>query len=286
MRNTPACRASLHGGQALRIGDARGAISDSGTVSPWVRGRSSAKPPERSPRWAIRQPRARAIVTATALLWALGQTTASRADLLNLKVVPSNVNATVPPGATGTFELELVNPASNLQSFNVEGFQFELSVPAGSGVLFTDATTATSPTTYIFAGNSFADSNLGGSLILSPPPPPATNDLLGFDTVLVGNTFTTLSPGDTYGLGLILFSVDASASPGIVPITIIPFDTDHHPLGTQIIDSMDHAIPFLASDGQITIQGGAPMVPEPPTSVLALLGVAGLIMIRLISWRA
>ena len=195
----------------------------------------------------------------------------ARASSLIVEVVPSQIHVGVPPGFSGTLELDLLNPAGNTQSFQVAGFQFELLAPAGSEVLFTNATTATVLAPYIFSGDSVADTDFGGSLIISPPPPPPTDDLLGFDTVATPGAFTTLKPGATYGLGLISFSVDANATSKTVPIQIIPFSsTDPH--GTQISDPNGGALPFVTSDALITVHAGA--IPEPSSIVLALSGVA------------
>jgi len=189
------------------------------------------------------------------------------------------MNVTVPPGFAGTFELDLLNPSTNTQSFNVAGFQFELQVPAGSGVLFTGATTSTAAATYIFAGNSIADALFGSSLIVSPPPPPATSDLLGLDTVATPGSFTTLNPGNSFGLGLISFTVDESAAAGIVPVSIIPFDVNTAPNGTLISDNLGNSIPFTATDGTITIQAGTIVVPEPSTlMVTVVIGGGGILL--------
>ena len=198
-------------------------------------------------------------VVATALSWLAllhcGNERA-RAGSLVVEVVPSQIDVGVPPGFSGTLELDLLNPASNTQSFQVAGFQFQLLAPAGSGVSFTNATTATAVAPYIFSGDSVADRDFGGSLIISPPPPPPTNDLLGFDTVATPGAFTTLKPGATYGLGLISFSVDASATSNTVPIQIIPFSSTD-PYGTQISDPNGRALPFVTSDGLITVHAAA-----------------------------
>ncbi len=227
----------------------------------------------------------RAMAAAVVLLGAIGHPLTARAGSLVVEVVPVNTNVTVPPGFAGTFELDLLNPATNTQSFNVAGFQFELQAPGGSGVLFTNATTSTAAATYIFAGNSTADSFFGGSLIVSPPPPPPTNDLLGFDTVATPSTFTTLNPGNSFGLGLISFTVGASAASGIVPVSIIPFDINTAPNGTLISDNQGGSIPFTTSDGTITI-GAVSAIPEPAsiitglTALLILAGVHGVRRLR------
>src|SRR5271157_6396019 len=110
-----------------------------------------------------------AMAAAVVLLGAIGHPITARAGSLVVEVVPANTNVTA--GSAGALELDLLNPSSNTQSFNVAGFQFELQVPGGSGVLFTNATTSTTAESYIFAGNSIANSSFGGSLVTSPPPP-------------------------------------------------------------------------------------------------------------------
>ena len=242
-----------------------------------IRTRTPVLPSSRLPVRPRRLSPLGAMAAAFVLLGAMGHPTTARAGSLVVEVVPVNTNVTVPPGFAGTLELDLLNPSTNTQSFNVAGFQFELQVPAGSGVLFTNATTSTAAATYIFAGNSIADSLFGGSLIVSPPPPPPTNDLLGFDTVATSNSSTTLSPGNSFGLGLISFTADASAAPGIVPVSIIPFDINTAPNGTLISDNQGVSIPFTTSDGTITI-GAGNVVPEPASIIsglTALLILAG-----------
>jgi len=210
-----------------------------------------------------------ALATAVVLLGAIGHPVTARADLLDVELVPANTNVTVPPGYVGTLELDLLNPATNTQSFNVAGFQFELQVSAGSGVLFTNATTSTTKESYIFANNSFSDTYLFGSLITSTSP---TNDLTALDTVASPGTYTTLNPGDSYGLGLISFTVIANAPSGTVPISIIPFDFNTALNGTQISDNTGAPIAFNASNGTIQIQGVI-TIPEP--SSLTIVAVAG-----------
>jgi len=225
------------------------------------------------------------MAAAVVLLGAIGHPITARADLLVVEVVPANTNVTVPPGASGTLELDLLNPSTNTQSFNVAGFQFELKVPNSSGVQFTNATTATA--NYIFAGNSTADSFFGGSLIVSPPPPPPTIDLQGFDTVAASGTSTTLNPGSSFGLGLISFTVDASAASGTVPVSILPFDINTAN-GTLISDNQipANSIPFTMSDGTITIQPGTIVVPEPSTlMVTGVIGGGGILLSLVLRWR-
>jgi hypothetical protein len=240
-----------------------------------------ARSPVRSRRLGPRAVMAAAVV----LLGVTGSPRTARAGSLVVEVVPANTNVTVPPGFGGTLELNLLNPAANTQALNVAGFQFELQAPSGSGVLFTNATTSTAAAAYIFAGNSIADSFFGGSLIISPPPPPPTNVLLGFDTVATPGTFTTLNPGQTAGLGLISFSVDANSAPGVIPISIIPFDINTAPNGTLISDNNGAPIAFTMSDGSITISAGS-VVPEPSTFVLTVVGIGGCVLLSLMRhWR-
>ena len=227
-----------------------------------------------------------AMAAAVVLLGVIGHPITARAGSLVVEVVPANTNVTAPPGFAGTLELDLLNPSSNTQSFNVAGFQFELQVPGGSGVLFTNATASTTAESYIFAGNSIANSHLGGSLLISPPPPSGTSDLLGADTVMTPGSYTTLNPGNSFGLGLISFTVSASAASGIVPVSIIPFDINTAPSGTLISDNNGGSIPFTTSNGTITIQAGTTVVPEPSTLMLTIVGGGGSILLSLVlRWR-
>jgi hypothetical protein len=223
------------------------------------------------------------LTTAIALLSSLFVSEAIRADELDVEVVPSSLMVTVPPGYSSALEVDLVNPATNSQSFSVEAFQFELRAPSGSGVTFSDATTATSAP-YIFAGNSIANSLFGGNLIVSPPPPPATNDLLAFDSVATANTFATLAPGNTLGLGLVSFSVDANAQAATVPLSIITFNPSTAPNGTQLVDPNGNLIPFSSSNGQIAILSS--VVPEPTALSLVVSGLVcgGLFRLRRGAW--
>jgi len=225
-----------------------------------------------------------AMAAAVVLLGAIGHPITARAGSLVVEVVPVNTNVTA--GSAGTLELDLLNPSSNTQSFNVAGFQFELQVPGGSGVLFTNATTSTTAESYIFAGNSIANSHLGGSLLISALPPSGTSDLLGADTVMTPGSYTTLNPGNSFGLGLISFTVSASAASGIVPVSIIPFDINTAPSGTLISDNNGGSIPFSTSDGTITVQAGTTVVPEPSTLMLTIVGGGGSILLSLVlRWR-
>ena len=248
-----------------------------------IRTRTRVLPSSRLPVRPRRLTPLGAMAAAVVLLGAIGHPITARAGSLVVEVVPANTNVTA--GSAGTLELDLLNPSTNTQSFNVAGFQFELQVPGGSGVLFTNATTSTTRP-YIFAGNSIANSLFGGSLIISPPPPPATSDLQGVDTVATPGTFKTLNPGNSFGLGLISFTVDASAASGIVPVSIIPFDINTAPNGTLISDNQGGSIPFTTSDGTITIQAGTTVVPEPSTFMLTIVGGGGGMLLSLVlRWR-
>ena len=227
-----------------------------------------------------------AMAAAVVLLGAIGHPITARAGSLVVEVVPANTNVTVPPGFRGRLSstCSTLRPTPNRSTSRASSSSSRCRV--GSGVLFTNATTSTAAATYIFAGNSTADSFFGGSLIVSPPPPPATSDLLGFDTVATPGTFTTLNPGSSFGLGLISFTVDASAASGIVPVSIIPFDISTAPNGTLISDNQGGSIPFTTSDGTITIQAGKTVVPEPSTLMLTIVGGGGSILLSLVlRWR-
>ena len=91
-------------------------------------------------------------------------------------------------------------------------------------------------------------------------------------------------PRQSFGLGLISFTVDASAASGVVPVSIIPFDINTAPNGTLISDNQGGSIPFTTSDGTITIQA-ANVVPEPSTFMLTIVGAGGSILLSLVLRR-
>src|SRR5579884_2360142 len=98
-----------------------------------------------------------------------------RADL-TMDITPTSAL----PGGSGAFDVTLADVSG---SFNVGGFTFELSVPGGSGVTFTNASMSTGGT-YIFAGNSFDTANSLPFSLNSFP----TTDVAASDAANTGGT--------------------------------------------------------------------------------------------------
>ena len=217
------------------------------------------------PRVGIRR---YAFLTALFSVCTLSSLPAARGDLMiaDLLISAPAIDSST---ASGTIEVDLTNTsATNI--YTISGFQFEISVPADSGIQFTDATTAKSAAhAYIFTGDSFVDQNPPLTLYSSTVP---TTDLYGndfaviFDPVTMTDvsTFTTVAPGQSYELAFVSYTV-MSGSGGLVPVTVVPFDSVNDTNGTELIDGSGNVIPNS-------------VIPEPSTffmggSAIALFGL-------------
>ena len=164
-------------------------------------------------------------------------------------------SVTVNAGSTDN-PLDVVLTNTGPSDVVVEGFSFGIST-ANPGIPFTSATTATVLAPYIFGSDSFfgpeIDTANGASLTASDQ-----------DSTFLGVTVTA---GSTVGLGHVLFDVDASVPPGVIPVPLDSFATSlSGPAGGNIpID--------LLVDGAITVASTPASVPEPSTLFLASLGV-------------
>jgi len=185
-------------------------------------------------------------------------------------LVMSLDNVIGPTGGAGTFEVLLSNTESTGGlSFDVASFSFELMLPSGSGVQFTDASTATMSNAYIFAGTGGASVDPAFTLSLDPFP---NTGFAGSDSEF---TFASIAvdPGKTFGLGLISYQVGENAPPGDVPISFVA-------AGTSVSDATG-ATPngFTTDDRNGVIHVSGSVVPEPSSLVLALCGLgAGVVM--------
>jgi hypothetical protein len=180
-------------------------------------------------------------------------------------LVVSIANLTGPTAGAGTFEVLLSSTGSpGGLAFDVVSFSFGLSVPAGSGVVFTAADTATLSAPYLFAGVGIGSIDPGFQL--SPDGFP--NRSFTAADVALAVPSVTLHPGDVFGLGFIGYSVIPGGPGGTVQVS---FDA----VGTSLSDPSGNAISFTtdASGGAIRISA----VPEPNSLTLvgmALLAVA------------
>ncbi len=179
----------------------------------------------------------------------------AQADL-SLGTAPSSALA----GGTGSFDVTLTDVGG---SFDVAGFSFELTVPGGSGLMFTNADMSTVGP-LIFAGNSF-DTFFSVPFSLSTFP---TTDVNGSDLANSGST--TLSTGSVFDLGNIDYSVAPGTAPGPVTVSIILANGN-----TSLSDSNGDPVAFSAVPGEITVDSPGSATPEPGAfAMLAGLGVS------------
>jgi hypothetical protein len=156
------------------------------------------------------------------------------------------------PSTLDALEVDLTNDTSG--DITVNAFSFELS--ANSGVIFTDATTATVNNTYIFAGNSF----FGPDIVTSAGP-----GILDAEDLWGGGGGFVLGVGQTVGLGEVFFNVAPGLAPGPYPVVFDSGPTSlSDPSGNPI--AIGNEFP-----GTLTVSTN-PAVPEPST--MALFGTA------------
>jgi PEP-CTERM motif len=172
-------------------------------------------------------------------------------------------NVSAQSGATGAFDVVVYATSG---SFDVSGFQVELSVGGGSGVTFADASVNTTTAPYIFT-------TLQSSPPFSPGPFPG-NDLIVSDADMTSPGFVTVSssPAVTLGIAHVSFGVSAGTPAGAVTVSIL---TDPNGL-TQIYDVNADPLPFTAMNGTITVESSA--IPEPSSLTLLGLALCGLLL--------
>lgn len=159
-------------------------------------------------------------------------------------------------GSTGnTVEVDLTNLGTSAVTFG--GFSFGISTSSPS-IIFTDATTATTMTPYIFA----TDSAFGPDITTSTGTPLTASDfsLSSSDAV---------AAGATVGLGKVFFDVSSGASLGPIAVTFAAYPT------TSLSDAMGNNLPFTTSPGAIVlVSSPVTGVPEPSTLLLFSSGLA------------
>jgi hypothetical protein len=184
----------------------------------------------------------------------------TRADsvALSLEGLPTT---SITAGSTGNFDVVLTNTGSS--EITVGGFNFELVVPAASGVIFTDANTSTTGP-YIFAGNSLFGPDLTGTV--------STTDLIVSDVVALPGSGTDLGAGDSIDIGNLSFGVSSSA----------PTETVNIGFGSSndVSDNNGNSIPITEASGGILSITGTNAVPEPSSVALLLCGLLALWLIR------
>ncbi len=163
------------------------------------------------------------------------------------------VTGTLNPGDTGDLFDVIMTVSNGTTPFSANSFSFEVST-TDTDITFVDATTATTAATYLFAGNSFADTFLGGD-IASPVVLPQTLDA----SDLTGDfSNMTINPG-TYGLGHVSFNIANNATPG--PFTVTFGNAAANVLADSAIPP--NTVSPALTPQQFTIQ--TPPMPEPST---------------------
>lgn len=179
----------------------------------------------------------------------------ARADLI-VGVQSVAVNA----GTVGnSLEVTLTNTGAPV---TVGGFSFEI-VASNPDVTFTGGSTATTPATYIFAGNSFDDIT-ASPLVTSLLGPSLDASDLAFDP----STSPTIGTGSTVGLGDILFNVSNSAPTETILVALTP-----DPSLTSLSDPSANPIPITSLDGGHINITRANAVPEPASIWLTASGL-------------
>lgn len=193
------------------------------------------------------------IVAAIAISASAGT---SQAIDFQLEVKAGSV--TVSPGQTGA-GLNVVVKNNGVSAVDLGGFAFQVTV-ASTKITFTDITTATTPN-YIFAGQSTFGPNIGISN--------NDQDWSASDIFATGGSGISLAPGETLGLGYLIFDVAADAS-GTYDIVIEPFP------GTSLSDFGGDDVPIASIvNGLVTVA-----VPEPSSVLLGGCGMICLVAAR------
>lgn len=177
----------------------------------------------------------------------------ARADVLVVSLSPPG---SVSAGSAGNgFDVLLTNTSGPAVDIGV--FTFELAV-SSPDVTFTDATTASVASPYIFAGNSLIGPDIVGSN--------TGQDLTAFDLYGVTGANITLGSGATVSLGHVLFDVSSGAPSETVDLSFVA-------AGTSLsLANCCAGIPIDAlNGGQLVITGAVSAVPEP--SALSLLAI-------------
>ena len=175
--------------------------------------------------------------------------------------------AVAPGGTSGSFLVRVSVPLADLTPVMLSGFTVDLSVAAVNGA---QVVAVGYPAGYLFAGNSFNQSNmipLNGTVLPGPDV---------FATDAYDTTFATLAPGATSDLIEVFFTTQPNTGPNniVVPVAL--------GARTDLNDENLDTFPFTTANGSITLlgAGGAPApVPGPPPAVV-LGGLLAVLAVR------
>jgi hypothetical protein len=202
----------------------------------------------------------RALSVALGIVAALGIAAPGRAA--GLVISASDITAAA--GSSGSFLVLIADPVGSGTPYDVAGDSFELTLSGPASVTFTNVTTSTVSTPYIYAHSTAND--LGLPLYISSTNPFPTTDFTATDSfdLSVPPGYTTLNPGDVYALALVSYTV-ATATPGGVDTIGFSADTN-----TSLSDNNDNPVPFTTTNGSITIAS----VPEPSAWIMGMIAIA------------
>jgi hypothetical protein len=227
------------------------------------------------PTPARRVERRTRLALAVALVLAAGLWDATSGRAGGLVIEAPNLVGVV-PGTSGTFDVLLVDTdPTGTPGYNLAGdsLQVVLSGSAGSSIQFTNATINTVSAPYIFTQS--LDGNNGFPLFTNTLPSTVlmTSDV--GDVIGSYPGYTTVNPGETFGLANVSYTVSTSAPAGTSDaITFVLANG-----ATSLSDPNGVAIPFTVMNGSI-----GTVVPEPSSltqgTIAALTGVGLMLVLR------
>jgi hypothetical protein len=152
-----------------------------------------------------------------------------------------------------------------------DSLQMVLSGSAGNTIQFTNATISTVSAPYLFAQS--LDGNMGFPLFTNPLPDTLLMTDDSGDPVSGYPGYTTVNPGDTYGLANVSYTVGAGATPGSSDAITFVLTNG----ATSLTEPSGGGIAFTAGTGTLGV------VPEPTTLTLGT--IASLIGLGAFRWR-
>lgn len=202
------------------------------------------------------------LLTRIALTLLVAATAAHHASA---SIVLSTEPVTATPGSSGSFDVLLTNEGPDAQ--NIAGFNFSITT-GDANITFTDVTTATTTAPYIFSTSLF-----GPDIVTTTS---GQNVVAGDLDGSASGAGTDVAAGQTFGLGLVSFTVDGAATPSeVATLTFDPYPA------TSLSDSDANNVDFTTQDGSITIVSNVIATPEPGQFLPVALGLAALLAFRL-----
>jgi hypothetical protein len=206
------------------------------------------------PSQATRRRLVRLSVLGTLIALAINSPTASG----NLVIEAPNILAA--PGSPGAFDILIRN--DGVDTFEISAFTLHLSLVGGPGAQFFPAPTIEPESQeYIFIDSIVAMGLVDFSSDVFP-----ADSFVAADIEFAPPFFRAIGPGDVFGLALVFFELDLTAS-GTWDVSI--------GAGTSLSDSQANLVPFSSIHGSITT------IPEPASGVLLLVGTGAAALLSL-----